>query len=318
MFVTGCLGDFATDAPLAVTQTVTPTETVRPDTSAPVKETPSPETTFPPEETPQPTSNPNINDDLLTVRFIDVGQGDCILVRMGGETMLIDCGEKKFYGRVADALAGLGITEIDHLVATHPHSDHIGGMEDIVKNYEINNIYMPKIEHDTRTYENLLDAIEAKGLMIDAPAPGTVIYVGGAAVTFLGPVNPLYKEINDNSIVLRIEYGNFSCLITGDIMAAAEKDILAQGLQLQSTVIKAPHHGSSSSSSQSFVDAVAPEYAVILVGAGNSYNHPNEEVVQRYRQAGAEVLTTRDSGDISFITDGTYLTVSTEKSVGYD
>lgn len=250
--------------------------------------------------------------DGLKVIFIDVGQGDSALLELDGETALIDGGESEYAEKVEQTLGDEGITEITYLIATHPHSDHIGSLAKIVKDYGIDNIYMPEAETNTKTFENLLDAIDAKGLSVTSPAPGDKLPFGGADGVFLGPVKD-YDNLNDDSIVLRLVYGKTSFLFAGDIETRAEKDICGLGYELKSDVLKVPHHGSDTSGLKDFLSAVSPGYAVISVGADNIYGHPNAKIVEAYVKTGAVVLQTSICGDITFYSDGKTVNYATGK-----
>jgi len=251
-------------------------------------------------------------ENAVSVTFLDVGQGDSALIRIGNKTVLVDGSEKKHSERIADFLISEDVNEITYLIATHPHADHIGGLSYIIKNFDVKNIYMPKVAANTNTFLNLLDAIEAKGLMIDAPNPGDVLAIGDAKITFFAPIRE-FDDLNNSSIVFKLVYGKHSFLFTGDAEKESENDILNHGFELKSTVIKVPHHGSSTSSTKKFISAVQPDYAVISAEKGNSYGHPHAEVIDRYKNINSIILQTMNSGNITFISDGEVIKYETER-----
>ena len=254
-------------------------------------------------------------DGNLRVTFIDVGQGDSALViSPSGKTMLIDCGEETAEDAVQQALCQNGVTKIDVLVGTHPHSDHIGSMSYLVDDYEIGKVYLPQASSNTKTYERLLTSIQEKGLKVSVAKAGVEIpFDEQVSAVFVGPCGSEYGDLNDASAVLRLEFGGTSFLFTGDAEASAEEDILAQyGDDLQSDVLKAGHHGSRTSSSQEFLEAVQPQYVIISCGEGNDYGHPHAEALQRFEQIGAQVYRTDLLGSIEIISDGATLSVNGE------
>lgn len=245
-------------------------------------------------------------DKSLAVHFIDVGQGDGALIQLPtGETILIDGGDRHASARVTGYLADLGIEHIDYLVGTHPHADHIGGLIQVIREFSIGQIIMPKIGHNTKTYLELLETIQEKGLKITAAKAGLELDLGeGLAGRFVAPVKDDYSKLNDHSAVLRLTYGQISFLFTGDAEVASELDMLASGEELNSQVLKVGHHGSGTSTSQKFLTAVEPELAVISAGRDNSYGHPHQEIVERLEWNEIEILRTDLLGTIILITQG--------------
>jgi len=242
---------------------------------------------------------------LVKAHFIDVGQGDACLVELpGGQTILIDGGSRAAGEKLLSYLREQGVERIDYLIATHPHEDHIGGLIGVVERMEIGKIYMPRVAHTTRTYEQFLEAIQAKGLKITAARAGVTVDTGeGVEAVFVAPCREDYKELNDHSAVLKLTYGQVSFLFTGDAEAEAEQDMLAGGADLAAQVLKAGHHGSSTSSSEAFLRAVQPQIAVISAGKDNSYGHPHREVLERLTSLGVEILRTDLAGDIVITAD---------------
>ena len=255
--------------------------------------------------------------DVLTVNFLDVGQGDSEFIQLpNGKCMLIDAGISENSGRIVSKITELGYEKIDYLIATHPHADHIGGMKKIVESFDIGEIYMPKAATDTRTFENLLQAISDKGLSINTARAGKVIMNGDdLKIEFLAPISDSYKNLNDYSAVVRLQYGKTVFLFTGDAEELTEGEILSSYSKgtLKADVLKVGHHGSNTASSTDFINAVMPEYAVIEVGSGNTYNHPHAESVNHLNAVGAEILRTDINGNITISSDKTGITVQYEK-----
>ena len=251
--------------------------------------------------------NPKSNSETsgeLKIHFLDVGQADSILIQQGSTTMLIDAGNNGDDKTVKDYITGLGIKKIDHLIGTHPHEDHIGGLDYIINSFEIGKIYMPKATATTETFKDVLTAIKNKGMKVTTPVPGDSFKLGDATVTVLGPNGETYSETNDYSIVVKISYGNTAFLLTGDAEHISEKEMITKGFDLKADVLKTGHHGSSSSTSQEFLDKVNPKYAVISAEKGNSYGHPHKETVDKLKAKGIPVYRTDESGTIIATSDG--------------
>ena len=238
-------------------------------------------------------------EDLL-IDFIDVGQADSILVRNQDKVMLIDAGTNEAGETVVNYLKNLGITKIDYLIGTHPHEDHIGGLDDVINNFDIGQIYMPKIETTTKTFEDVLDAIENKNLTITAPNKGDKIELGQAVGEFM--TEPILDKdnLNVSSLVLRLEFGNTSYLFMGDAEEENEETIHWP----KTDVLKVGHHGSSTSSSESFLEQVQPQYAVIMAGKDNSYGLPTQETIDKLNNRGSEIYRTDEDGTIQMASDG--------------
>jgi competence protein ComEC len=261
--------------------------------------------------TPQPPEKPAAN---LKVHFIDVGQGDCILIEDGTSAMLIDAGNPENGPDIVSYIKKLGINRLDFVIATHPHADHIGGMADVINAFDIGKLIMPKVEHTTRTFENLLLTIRNKGLKITAPVPGTEYRLGNTSFTILAPNSSSYKNLNDYSVVVRLTYGSTSFLFTGDAEQTSEKEILAKGYNIKSDVLKVGHHGSKTSTTTRFLDAVSPRYAVICVGANNQYGHPAPETLSKLAERGIKVYRTDEAGTIIATSDGKSISFNKQPS----
>lgn len=261
--------------------------------------------------TPQPPEKPAAN---LKVHFIDVGQGDCILIEDGNSAMLIDAGNPQNGPDIVSYIKKLGISKLDFVIATHPHADHIGGMADVINAFDIGKLIMPKVEHTTRTFENLLLTIRNKGLKITAPVPGTEYRLGNTSFTILAPNSSSYKNLNDYSVVVRLTYGSTSFLFTGDAEQTSEKEILAKGYNIKSDVLKVGHHGSKTSTTTRFLDAVSPRYAVICVGANNQYGHPAPETLSKLAERGIKVYRIDEAGTIIATSDGKSISFNKQPS----
>jgi len=242
----------------------------------------------------------------IRVHFIDVGQGDCILIQLpDDEIMLVDAGEAEKGENVTRYLDEIGVKKVDYLVGTHPHSDHIGGLQGIIEKYKIGKIYMPKVNHDSMTFENLLMCIKEKGMQIESPKKGEIIYQkDDVKIQCLSDSELEYDNLNDYSIVLKVTHKNRSFLLTGD----AENEILdVIDFDGKVDVLKVPHHGAETSCSEAFYEKIKPQYAVISVGANNQYGHPKEETLDVIDKYDAKCLRTDKQGTIVFETDGEYL-----------
>lgn len=256
------------------------------------------------------------SDGLLTVSYIDVGQGDSILIESpNGKTMLIDAGESSSQTVIADYLTKKGINRIDVLVATHPHADHIGAMAYIVEAFEIGSVYMPKAVTTTKTYENLLTTIKNKRLSIITAKAGAVINFDRAlTVEIIAPVGSSYDDLNSYSAVIRLSYGENVFLFTGDAESDSEQEMLNSGSNIKADVLKVGHHGSDTSTSQEFLEAVSPQYAIISVGTGNRYGHPSQAILDRLTAAGVEVFRTDEHGTIVVTSDGKSIEIDKKAS----
>lgn len=252
-------------------------------------------------------------DGTLTVRFLDVGQGDSALIVCNGQTMLIDGGSVSEGQFLVSRLSRLGVSELDYVVNTHPDEDHCGGLAGVLAKYPAQHVYSSVTEHTTKVFSNVVKYAEEQGQQIEVPQTGDSWYVGDASVTCIGPVGT-YSDSNNGSLVLRVDFGETSFLFTGDMEQKAEADLLDSGADVRADVLKVGHHGSPTSSSQAFLGAVAPSIAVISVGEDNDYGHPNADVLSRLEALGAELYRTDTQGEIIVRSDGQTLTVTTDKT----
>lgn len=249
------------------------------------------------------------------MHFIDVGQGDAELVLLpGGKTLLIDAGDNGQEDRLLSYLRSAGIVRIDYLVGTHPHADHIGGMQEVINAFPVGKIFMPKVTHTSKTYLNLLKAIDEKGLSIETARQGKLLFdENSVRAEFLAPCSDTYEDLNNYSAVIRLAYKDTSFLFTGDAEALSENEMLSANVNLQANVLKTGHHGSSTSTSQNFLKAVSPSCAVISCGKGNSYGHPHEEILKKLEKAGVQVFRTDEMGTIIIETDGKNFNIKKER-----
>lgn len=253
-------------------------------------------------------------DSSFAVHFIDVGQADAALVICEGKTMLIDGGNTEDSNLIYAYLQKHAIKHLDYVVCTHAHEDHVGGISGALTYATLGTAYSPVTEYGTRAFESFVSKVQARGKSLTVPRAGDSFMLGSAKVTVLGPVKQ-YDDPNNTSIVLRVVYGELSFLFTGDMEREAEEDLLESGAVLQSTVLKVGHHGSETSSSYRFLRAVAPTYGVISVGKNNSYGHPHEDALSRFRDADVTLYRTDLQGDvICRSTDGKTLTFTTAKN----
>lgn len=258
----------------------------------------------------------NLSEEpLLEVCFFDVDQADSALFRSpDGKTLLIDAGDIATKYTLQEKLKSLQIERIDILIATHPHSDHIGGMQQIIENFEIGCIYLPDAVHTSKLYLSLLDCIEEKEIPVYEAKAGVTFSLGQAVECEIVAPCQSYEDLNNTSAVVHIVYKDISFLMTGDAETLSETDILAETtpVHLRSTVLKAGHHGSSTSSGDAFLDAVSPQYAIISCGIDNSYGHPHTETLERFAARNIKTFRTDELGDIWAVSDGKNISFSQE------
>ncbi len=250
----------------------------------------------------------------LVVRFLDVGQADAALVRCGESSMLIDGGNVADSSLIVSVLNAEGLETLDAVAATHAHEDHVGGLAGALSHCEAGRVLAPVTEYDSKAFSNFLKYTQAQGLSVEVPEPGDSFALGEATVTVLGPVKA-YDDTNNTSLVLRIDFGETSFLFTGDMERDAEADLIEYWGEdaLRADVLKVGHHGSDTSTSYPFLRAVLPEIAVISVGADNSYGHPDEDALSRLADADTAVYRTDKLGDVTVVSDGERLTVTTAR-----
>lgn len=255
----------------------------------------------------------DVKTEKMEVHFIDVGQGDATLIMCDGHSMLIDAGDYSKGTAIQNYLQKQKVKKLDYLILTHPDSDHIGGAPVIITKFEIDKVFVSNYEKDNKTYQKLIQALDHKRLKYTTPKVGTQYSLGTARITILAP-NDTYDNPNDASIALMLQNGQNKFLFTGDAEAAAEQDILANGMDLSADVYKAGHHGSRTSTSQEFFEAVSPSYAVISCGEDNSYGHPHAETLNTFRMNGVKVYRTDEDGAIIAVSDGKKITFNVPAS----
>ncbi|QZY57575.1 ComEC/Rec2 family competence protein [Crassaminicella profunda] len=259
------------------------------------------------QETVVPESIEEVTGNLK-VHFINVGQADSILIENGENRMLIDAGNNGDANLVVNYLKSQGINELDYVIGTHPHEDHIGGLDAVINTFDIGKVYMPKVTHTSKTFKDVITAIKNKGLKITNPVVGSKIALGDAQGVILAPNSKEYKDYNNYSIVLKLTYGNTSFLFTGDAEDLSEEEMMNNGLDLSADVLKLGHHGSHSSTTLEFLNKVNPTYAVIMTETGNDYGHPHKETMDKLKNKNIPVYRTDENGNIIATSDGKEIT----------
>ncbi|EJT6152597.1 MBL fold metallo-hydrolase [Clostridium perfringens] len=245
-------------------------------------------------------------DSELMISYMDVGQGDAAYIKVNGNDILIDAGPRSNSKELLEQLKAKNIDDFELVIATHPHEDHIGGIVDVFKEYEVKAFYSPKITHTTKTYENLVKAVKDEGLKTKELKGGMVIDLGeGAKFEVFTPQKSEYEELNDYSPIMKLSFGDTSYLFTGDAEKLAEEEALAKyKTSLDSDVIKFGHHGSSSSSSNAFIEAVSPKYGIISCAKDNKYGHPHRETLDIIKKYNIKTFRTDTDGEIILTSDG--------------
>lgn len=249
----------------------------------------------------------------MKVHFLDVGQGDSIFIELPDDkTMLIDASEKEYADKITTYIYSCGYNSLDYVVATHPHSDHIGGMADVIGSFSVGNVILSPATHTTKTYTNMLTAIDQSGAKVTLGTAGTEVFSDGdLSAVVIAPVTEDYSDLNNSSVMIMLTYGEKKFLFTGDAEEEEERTVTAD---VDCDVLKIGHHGSSTSTGSAFLAAASPEYAVISCGAGNSYGHPHTETIDKLKKAGINVYRTDLQGDIIMTCDGKNITVNVEPS----
>ncbi|MHB8075343.1 MBL fold metallo-hydrolase [Desulfosporosinus fructosivorans] len=269
------------------------------------------------EKTTTPSTAPTQTDkgSHLQVHFLNVGQADSILVIVpNGQTILIDGGNGSDGSEVVNYLKSQGVKELTAIVATHPHEDHIGGLDTIIQSYPPKQVYMPNATSTTKTFEDFIKAVNASGAKKIRAKAGVKLDVSEISGLFLAPNSDQYEDLNNYSAVLKISFGKVSFMLTGDAEAVSEVEMLKNGQDLQATVLKVGHHGSSSSTTSAFLNAISPKYSVISVGLDNDYGHPTQVTLNRLTNAGVPVYRTDQDGTIVATSDGDTVKFTTSSS----
>lgn len=253
--------------------------------------------------------NPSYSEKELLVHYIDIGQGDSILIQINNKNLLIDSGPGTASSKLFSYLDKYGVRKLDYIIATHPHEDHIGNMGSVIKKYVIGQFYAPKISSSTKTFESMTSALKQKKLKINVAKPGVSLDLGsGINCDIIAPLNTHYDETNHYSAVVKLSFGSKKFLFMGDAEKVNERELLASKVDLNADVLKVGHHGSSSSSSKEFLEAVSPEIAVISCGKGNDYGHPHKETTIELNRRNITLYRTDINKDILLICDGNKIT----------
>lgn len=253
-----------------------------------------------------------ITTDSMQVHFLDVDQGLAILVKIGDDVLVYDGGERDTSSFVVAYLKEQGITEIDYLISSHYDSDHVSGLIGCLYAFDVKNVIGSNYVHDSNLYTSFMTAVEEEGLEVLYPAVGTQYEIGDAFFTILSP-EEIVKDSNSNSVAIKLTYGESDFIFTGDADYKSERAMIASGIDLDCEVLSVGHHGSASATSEKFLEATTPEYAVISCGENNSYGHPHKEVLGFLQDYQVEILRNDESGTIVAETDGTELVWSMEK-----
>lgn len=243
----------------------------------------------------------------LTIHFLDVGQADSILLELpNNEIMLIDAGNNSDGRKVVNYLREKGIDTIDYLIGTHPHADHIGGLDDVIDNFEIGRIYLPQVIHTSKTFEDVLLAVQRKGKKITPARAGVnIVDEPDLQIYFISPVRDDYNNLNHYSAVVKVDFLDKSFLFTGDAEKPNEEEMIEKyGARLKSHVLKVGHHGSNTSTTEEFIKIIEPDYAVISAGKDNRYGHPSPLIIERLQKYGIKIYRTDLQGTIIVHSDG--------------
>jgi len=250
-----------------------------------------------------------INLDLknnMVTHFIDVGQGDCILIQVNSKNLLIDSGTIDSKQALIRYLKNNNITKLDYVVETHPHEDHIGGMASVIKTFDIGEFYGPKVIATSQSFDDMIRALRNKSLKINISKPNISLDLGpNTTCVMLSPNSTTYENVNDYSCVIKVSYKNSTYLFTGDTETMAEQELINNGYNLKAQVLKVAHHGGKTSTTQTFLNKVSPKIAVISCGAYNTYGHPNRETLDKLKKINSIVYRTDIDKSIILISDGT-------------
>ena len=252
----------------------------------------------------------SLTDDVK-VYFLDVGEADAILIDSNGKYVLIDSGNNEDGNNLVSYMKEVGVEKLEYVIGTHAHEDHIGGMDNVIREFDIGKFYMPKTVVPTFTYEDIIKSLRHKKLLYSVPKIGTKFEVGNSKFEVLH-VDSDIEEQNNDSIVIKMTYKNISFLFTGDLPSEKEKTLLNKNIKAD--VLKVAHHGSRYSSSYEFLDKVDAKYAVISCGKLNDYNHPHNQLLKRLNKFNMKIYRTDLKGTIIFSTDGENLNIRTEKT----
>ncbi len=269
---------------------------------------------------PFPDSRHQINSEILSddiglrAHFIDVGQGDCILLESEGRFALVDAGEYSEKDTVVSYLSSMGVSDIDYVISSHPHSDHCGSLAEVIRNFDCEVLLTPETESESQVFEYVLDAADERGVEVHSPDKGDNYTLGSSSITILSPdKNSVYSSLNDYSLVCKVQYGNTSLLLTGDAEKVVEDELLREGADLKADVLKCGHHGSSTSNTLPFIMAVNPGAAIITCGKDNEYGHPHKETLENLNILDIPVWRTDESSTVIMMSDGENISIRSHK-----
>ncbi len=269
------------------------------------------------ETTDEPQAPPNQTYSEMKVHFIDVGQADSTLIESNGKYMLIDAGNQADGSMLVSYLRSQGVSTLDYFIGTHPHEDHMGGAVAIINAFEIKTFIIPPKEHTAQFYENMLDTLISKDMQLTKPNVGDKYSLGNASFIITGPVGTYGDELNNWSVGVKLTNGSNSFIFAGDAESEAEYDILSKS-DISGDVLRVNHHGSDSSTSNSYLNEVNPKYAVISVGSYNSYGHPTADVINKLKSKGVKIFRTDAQGTIIATSNGTDISWSCEPTTDFN
>ena len=250
-------------------------------------------------------TNLDLKNNMVT-HFIDVGQGDCILIQVNNKNLLIDSGTSDSKQKLIRYLKNNNITKLDYIVATHPHEDHIGGMSSIINAFDIGEFFAPKVTATSQSFTDMIRALRSKNLKIHIAKPNMYLDLGpDTSCVMLSPNSATYENTNDYSCVIKISFKNSSYLFVGDAEKQAEQELIDNGYNLKAQVLKVGHHGSKTSTSSKLLNEVSPKIAIINCGAFNTYGHPNTETLDKLKGINCMIYRTDIDKNIVLISDGT-------------
>lgn len=250
--------------------------------------------------------NSYANPNILSVHYINVGQGDSELIQINNKNLLIDAGPTDAENKVLSYLDEHGVKTLDYVVATHPHEDHIGGMSKVIKHFKIKNFICPKTVQiqTTPSFRAMINALKVNNIKIQQPIPGEGLNLGkDINCLILAPNSSYYEDLNNYSIVIKITYGNTRFLFEGDASELSEQEMIAAGDNLSADVLKVGHHGSKSATSPEFLKEVSPKVAIISCGLNNDYHHPHKITLDKLKEVHCKIYRTDLNGDINLISN---------------
>lgn len=257
----------------------------------------------------------NLENDILKIYTLDVGQAEAILIQYNNKNILIDAGNNSDEERIVKYLNDIGVKNIDIAIATHPDADHIGGMDSVIKNFDVETFFITTDEKDTKTYKDVISELKTKNVDTVTLLKDEIVKIGEMQLDILAP-DKYYENTNNNSIVVKLDYNEFEMLFTGDMEIEQEQDLMRKEIDLDVDVLKVGHHGSRTSTSNELLLETTPEYAIISVGNENKYDHPHNEVIDKLIENDIEIYRTDKNGTILLETDGENIKILCEKKDG--